>query len=111
MFDCIAPTRYGRTGTAFTRTGKIVIRNSPYIMDFTPLDEKCDCFVCRNYTRAYIRHLFNSHEIMGLRLVSYHNLYFYMWLMESIREAIKENRFAEFHKEFLGKYNTDNNKG
>jgi queuine tRNA-ribosyltransferase len=107
MFDCIVPTRYGRTGTAFTLRGKIAIRNSPYIKDFSPLDGDCNCFVCKNYTRAYIRHLFNSHEIMGLRLVSYHNLYFYLRLMERIREAIKEDKFNEFRKEFLAKYDEE----
>jgi queuine tRNA-ribosyltransferase len=105
MFDCIVPTRYGRTGTAFTRGGKVVIRNSPYIEDFKPLDETCDCYACRNFSRAYIRHLFNTYEILGLQLVSYHNVYFYLRMMEEIREAIRGDRFVEYKREFLSLYN------
>ncbi|MFH0738491.1 MAG: tRNA guanosine(34) transglycosylase Tgt [Candidatus Omnitrophota bacterium] len=104
MFDCIVPTRYGRTGAAFTSVGKIVIRNSPYIEDFTPLDPGCSCYACRNFSRAYIRHLFNTSEILGLMLVSFHNIYFYLELMRKIREAISKGRFAEFKKEFLDNY-------
>lgn len=103
MFDCVIPTRYGRNGTAFTSQGKLVIRNSPYINDFTPLDKECSCYTCKNFSRAYIRHLFNTDEILGLILVSYHNLYFYLELMKKIRLAIKKNRFIEFKKEFLSK--------
>ncbi|MEW5758555.1 MAG: tRNA guanosine(34) transglycosylase Tgt [Candidatus Omnitrophota bacterium] len=104
MFDCVIPTRYGRNGTAFTSEGKLVIRNSPYINDFMPLDKECSCSTCRNFSRAYIRHLFNTNEILGLILVSYHNLYFYLNLMKNIRLAIKKNKFVEFKKEFLNKY-------
>lgn len=104
MFDCVVPTRNGRNGTAFTHEGKLVIRNAPYAKDFKALDPQCDCHVCKNYTRAYIRHLFNADEILGLRLVSYHNLYFYNSLMNKIRQAIIENRFTEFKKEFLRSY-------
>ncbi|MFA5059847.1 MAG: tRNA guanosine(34) transglycosylase Tgt [Candidatus Omnitrophota bacterium] len=101
MFDTCIPTRYGRNGTAFTSKGKLVARNAPYIFDQRPLDEKCNCTTCRNYTRSYIRHLVNSGEILGLYLLTYHNVYFYLNLMRQIRQAIKENRFAEFQKEFL----------
>ncbi|MDD2703644.1 MAG: tRNA guanosine(34) transglycosylase Tgt [Candidatus Omnitrophica bacterium] len=107
MFDCIVPTRYGRTGTAFTSGGKVVIRNSPYIEDFRPLDETCDCYACRNFSRAYIRHLFNTYEILGLQLVSYHNVYFYLRMMEQIREAIRHDRFVEFKREFLSSYSAE----
>ncbi|MDD2752279.1 MAG: tRNA guanosine(34) transglycosylase Tgt [Candidatus Omnitrophica bacterium] len=104
MFDCVIPTRYGRNGTAFTSEGKIVIRNSPYIEDFNPLDKRCDCYVCKSFSRSYIRHLFNAEETLGLMLLSYHNLYFFLKLMRDIRQAIKENQFNEFKKEFLDNY-------
>lgn len=104
MFDCVIPTRYGRNGTAFTSEGKLTIRNSPYIEDFRPLDEQCSCYTCKNFSRAYLRHLFNTDEILGLRLVSLHNVHFYLELMRKIREAIRQDRFAEFKKEFLRNY-------
>ncbi|MFH1442288.1 MAG: tRNA guanosine(34) transglycosylase Tgt [Candidatus Omnitrophota bacterium] len=104
MFDCVVPTRYGRNGTAFTSKGKMVIRNSPFIEDFKPLDENCGCYTCKNFSRAFLRHLFNTDEMLGLRLVSLHNMNFYLELMRKIREAIKEKRFVEFKKEFLGSY-------
>ncbi|MDD5166447.1 MAG: tRNA guanosine(34) transglycosylase Tgt, partial [Candidatus Omnitrophica bacterium] len=103
MFDCVVPTRYGRNGSAFTSKGKLTIRNSPYIEDFKPLDDECGCYTCRNFSRAYLRHLFNTEEILGLRLVSLHNIHFYLELMRKIRESISQNRFAEFKKEFLEK--------
>ncbi len=105
MFDCVVPTRYGRNGTAFTSEGKLVIRNAPYIEDFSPLDAQCGCYTCRNFSRAYLRHLFNAYEILGMRLVSLHNVYFFLDLMRNIRKAIAENRFIEFKKEFLERYN------
>lgn len=101
MFDCVIPTRYGRNGTAFTSEGKLTIRNAPYADDFGPLDSQCDCQTCKNFSRAYLRHLFNSEEILGLRLVSLHNIYFYLKLMEKLRQAIAENQFMEFKKDFL----------
>jgi queuine tRNA-ribosyltransferase len=101
MFDCSIPTRYGRHGTAFTTKGRIVITNSEFIKDFRPLDEECSCPVCKTYTRAYIRHLLNLKEITGVRLMSYHNLYFYIKLMEKIRAAIEANEYYEFQKRFL----------
>ena len=104
MFDCVVPTRYGRNGTAFTSEGKLTIRNAPYIEDLQPLDAKCPCYTCRNFSRAYLRHLFNSEEILGLRLVSLHNVYFYLELMHKIREAIAKDKFTEFKKEFLKNY-------
>jgi queuine tRNA-ribosyltransferase len=105
MFDCVIPTRFGRNGTAFTHRGKLVIRNAPYIADYEPLDCDCSCYTCQNFSRAYLRHLFNCNEILGLRLVSLHNIYFYLDLMRNIREAIQEDRFAQFKKEFLFRYN------
>lgn len=105
MFDCVVPTRYGRNGTAFTSLGKLTIRNAPFIEDFTGLDPACSCYTCKNFSRAYLRHLFNTDEILGLRLVSLHNIHFYLELMRKIQEAIAQDRFVEFKKEFLSKYN------
>jgi len=105
MFDCVVPTRYGRNGTAFTSVGKMTIRNSPYIEDFAALDQHCECYTCRNFSRAYLRHLFNTDEMLGPRLVSLHNVYFYVELMRKIREAILQNQFEEFKARFLKIYN------
>ncbi len=104
MFDTCVPTRYGRHGSAFTSTGKLTIRNSEYTKDFNPLDGACGCHVCQQYTRAYLRHLLNLNEITGVRLLSYHNLYFYIKLMERVRQAIAAGTYAQFQKEFLLKY-------
>lgn len=104
MFDCVMPTRNGRNGTAFTRSGKLLLRNAKYTRDFAPIDEACRCYTCKNYTRSYIRHLFNTEEMLGLRLVSLHNIYFYAMLMKEIRGAISENRLAEYKKGFIGVY-------
>jgi queuine tRNA-ribosyltransferase len=104
MFDCVTPTRYGRNGSAFTSEGKLIIRNSPYSEDFRPLDSECSCYACRNFSRAYLRHLFNTDEILGLRLVSLHNIHFYLGLMKGIRKAIQEDKFREFKREFLARY-------
>jgi len=106
MFDCVAPTRYGRNGTAFTRLGKVTVRNARFSQDFRPLDEQCQCYTCRTFTRAYLRHLFNTGEMLGLRLVSLHNIYFYLEMMRQIRQAIRENRFASFEQTFLQNYNS-----
>ncbi len=100
MFDCVVPTRNGRNGQAFTWEGELQLRNAPFKNDFRPIDGKCDCYTCRNHTRSYIRHLFNTDELLGLRLVSLHNIYFYVKLITSAREAIRENRFKKFRKEF-----------
>jgi len=105
MFDCVIPTRYGRNGTAFTSTGKIIIRNSPFTEDFRPLDANCGCYTCKNFSRAYLRHLFNAKEMLGLILLSLHNVYFFLDLMRKIRAAIKEDRFKEFKQLFLHNYN------
>lgn len=107
MFDCVVPTRYGRNGTAFTSEGKLVVRNSPYIEDFSPLDKDCNCYTCKNFSRSYLRHLFNTYEILGLNLVSYHNTYFYLSLMRKVREAIAQDNFTEFKREFLNRYKSE----
>lgn len=104
MFDTCIPTRYGRHGSAFTSQGRIVVRNAVYTKDFRPIDDMCACRVCRKYTRSYIRHLLNSNEILGLKLVTFHNVYFYVNLMKQIREAIALDRYLEFQKEFLTRY-------
>ncbi|MDD5429023.1 MAG: tRNA guanosine(34) transglycosylase Tgt [Candidatus Omnitrophica bacterium] len=106
MFDCVVPTRNGRNGQAFTWDGDIQLRNADRKEDFRPIDETCECFACRNHTRGYIRHLFNTEELLGLRLVSLHNLHFYVKLIRLSREAIRQDRFDAFKKEFLKKYNT-----
>ena len=107
MFDCSIPTRYGRHGSVFTKKGKIVVLNAQYTKDFSPLDPDCDCHVCKHYTRAYLRHLCNLREITGVRLLSYHNLYFYIKLMEKIRSAIENNQYAAFQKQFLTDYGSE----
>ena len=107
MFDCSIPTRYGRHGSAFTNNGKLNISNSAFTKDLRPLDESCDCGVCKNYTRCYIRHLLNMNEITGARLMSYHNLHFYIKLMQRIRIAIENDNYGQFQKEFLTNYNSE----
>lgn len=104
LFDCVVPTRNGRNGQAFTWSGELQLRNAPFKEDFAPVDKKCACYTCRNHTRAYIRHLFNTDEILGLRLVSLHNIYFYVKLIETSRKAIKEDRFKKFVKDFKVRY-------
>lgn len=100
MFDCVFPTRVARNGTAMTSRGRVVIRNAAYAEDFRPIDEHCDCYACRNFSRAYIRHLFKAEELFGLRLISIHNLYFLLDFTRRIREAIATGTFQEFRKEF-----------
>ncbi|MCM8819831.1 MAG: tRNA guanosine(34) transglycosylase Tgt [Candidatus Omnitrophica bacterium] len=109
LFDCVIPTRLGRTGTAFTDEGEIVIRNSPYIKDEKPIDPNCKCYVCKNFSRAYIRHLINVGEMLGVILLSYHNVYWYKKFIDKIRNAILEDRFLEFKKYFLSTYQENKN--
>ncbi|RKD34660.1 tRNA guanosine(34) transglycosylase Tgt [Thermohalobacter berrensis] len=104
MFDCVLPTRIARNGTVLTSHGRLVVRNAEYARDFSPLDPECDCYACKNYTRAYIRHLFKANEILAARLATIHNLYFLLKLMENIRKAIKEDRLLEYREEFYKKY-------
>jgi len=106
MFDCVVPTRNGRNGQAFTWNGELQLRNSEYKEDFSSIDKDCGCMACRKYTRAYIRHLFNAEEILGLRLVSLHNIHFYVKLIQKSRQAIKDDCFESFRLEFAGKYIT-----
>ena len=104
MCDCVLPTRIARNGTAMTSHGKVVVRNATYAEDFTPLDPECDCYTCRNYTRAYIRHLLKCNEILGVRLLSIHNIKFLTNLMERVRMEIENDNLANFVNEFYKKY-------
>ena len=104
MFDCVMPTRNARKGTVFTAKGKLTIKAARFKEDFTPIDEDCDCYTCRNFSRAYVRHLFNVNEFLGMKLASIHSLHFYLDLMKQTREAIFENRFEEFRKEMTEKF-------
>ena len=104
MFDCVLPTRVARNGMAMTSHGRVNIKNAKYAEDFSPLDPECDCYCCRTYSRAYLRHLFRSDEILSSMLLSEHNLHFLVRLAENIRQAIDEDRFSEFKTEFFLKY-------
>jgi len=105
MFDCVFPTRNARNGNVLTRTGSFALKKAKNRLDFMPIDEECGCKVCRTYSRAYLRHLFKTGEILCSILASFHNLYFINELVANARKAIKENRFLEFKKNFLAKYN------
>jgi queuine tRNA-ribosyltransferase len=102
MFDCVIPTRNARNGTLFTSKGKVTIKNARYIKDENPLDPNCNCYTCKNFSLAYLRHLFVSKEILSLRLNTIHNIHYYMNLMKEIRDAIKENKMSELVKKFCG---------
>lgn len=104
MFDCVLPTRIARNGTAMTREGDICIRNAPYKEDFSPVEKGCDCYCCKNYSRAYIRHLINTDEIFGGRLLSIHNIRFLIRLVEQIKEAIYNDSLLDFRDEFIKNY-------
>lgn len=104
IFDCVLPTRIARHGNAFTRHGKINLKNAKYKEDFTKVDETCDCYACKNYTKAYIRHLITVDETFGQRLLSIHNIRFLIKLVEEIRIAIKEDKFKEYKEDFINKY-------
>jgi len=101
MFDCVMPTRNGRNAMVFTRHGRMNLRNAKFANDFTPIDGECACYACRTFTRAYIRHLTKSREILALQLASIHNLAFYLWLVRTAREAILHNRFTSWKAEML----------
>jgi len=111
MFDCVLPTRIGRNGTVFTSKGRIIVRDAKYAEDFSPIDDECDCYVCRNFTRAYIRHLFKAGEMLGMRLATWHNLRFLLRLMENVREAIRNDSLADFRNEFFRKFGYDTGTG
>lgn len=104
MCDCVLPTRMARNGTAMTSHGRVIIKNKQYELDFTSLDSECQCYTCKNYTRAYLRHLIKCGEILGARLMTIHNLYFLVNLMEQVREAIKQDSLLEFREQFYKKY-------
>ncbi|MDA9816961.1 tRNA guanosine(34) transglycosylase Tgt, partial [Alphaproteobacteria bacterium] len=104
MFDCVLPTRSGRTGQAFTSKGQVNIKNSRHNLDIRPLDNSCSCYTCKNYTRAYLHHLFKAQEILGLMLLSWHNIHFYLDLMKNIRESIKNKNFQTYEHYFLENY-------
>lgn len=103
MFDCVMPTRNARNGTMFTSTGKVIIKNARYRDDKKPLDPDCNCYTCRNYSRAYLRHLFQCREILSYHLNTIHNLHYYVNLMSGIRKAIENDSFAAFRNDFYGK--------
>ncbi len=105
MFDCVLPTRNGRNGGVLTSFGKMNLKNSVFARDFTPIDPSCGCYTCRNFTRAYIRHLYTAGEILASRLCSWHNLYFLVNLMKDARQAIIEGRYPRFRQDFFSKYN------
>ena len=109
MFDCVLPTRSGRTGQAFTSKGQVNIKNSKHILDKMPLDLDCNCHTCQNFSRAYLHHLFRAKEILGLMLITWHNIHFYLNLMKKIRKAIEKKEFENFEKTFLNKYNLGDN--
>ena len=108
MFDCVLPTRNARNGSYFTKRGPLSIKQEKWIHDFGPVDPECDCKVCRTYSRSYLRHLFKESEILSSILASYHNLYFLNNMLKEIRQAINENRFEQYRKEFLEKYSQGN---
>ncbi|MDN5315944.1 MAG: queuine tRNA-ribosyltransferase [Thermoanaerobacterium sp.] len=104
MFDCVLPTRMARNGTVLTSSGRLIVRDAPHAEEFIPLDSECDCYACKNFSRAYIRHLFKANEILAARLATIHNLRFLTKLMEDIREAIKQDKLLEFKSQFYKKY-------
>ena len=109
LFDCVLPTRLARHGHAFTRHGKINLKNAKYKRDFTPISTECDCYACKHYTKAYIKHLINAEETFGARLLSIHNIRFLIHLTEEIREAIKNDTLLEYREEFLKNYSGEEN--
>ena len=104
MFDCVQATRIARHGAFWTRRGRLSIKNQQYIKDTTPLEEGCNCYACRHFTKAYIRHLFKANEMLAYRLISIHNIYFLNNLMEELREAIRQDRYVEFRQHFFDEY-------
>jgi queuine tRNA-ribosyltransferase len=109
MFDCVLPTRIARNGTVMTSSGRLVIRNAKYTDDFGPLDPECSCYTCKNYSRAYIRHLIKADETFGIRLTTIHNLHFLLELMRLARQAIQEDRLLDFRDHFFEKYGLNEN--
>ena len=110
IFDCVLPTRIARHGQAFTKYGKINLNNAKFIEDFTPIDETCDCYTCKNYTKSYIRHLISTKETLGGSLLSIHNIRFLIRLTEELRQAIKDDNFLNYKEEFINNYTSKKNK-
>ena len=108
MFDCVLPTRNARNGSYFTKDGNLSIKQERFIHDFSPIDRECNCKVCNNYSRSYLRHLFKEQEILSCMLASYHNLYFLNNMMKEIRQAINEDRFAQYRVDFLKRFRAGN---
>ena len=106
MFDCVLPTRLARNGTAFTSTGTLNLKNAEYAKDRRPIEEDCVCSSCREFSRGYVRHLIKAEEILGLRLITLHNLHFYLDLMRQARDKIDKGAFDEFRREFVSNYET-----
>jgi queuine tRNA-ribosyltransferase len=106
MFDCVLPTRLARNGTAFTSTGTLNLKNAEFAMDKKTIEQNCACYACREFSRGYIRHLIKAEEILGLRLITLHNLHFYLDLMRQARERIDNGSFDEFRKRFVSNYRT-----
>ena len=106
MFDCVLPTRLARNGTAFTASGTLNLKNAEFTMDKGPIEENCSCPACAEFTRGYIRHLVKAEEILGLRLITLHNLHFYLDLMHKAREAIESGCFEKFRKDFVANYHS-----
>ncbi|MBO4408330.1 MAG: tRNA guanosine(34) transglycosylase Tgt [Clostridiales bacterium] len=104
MFDCVLPTRMGRHGTVLTSKGRLIIRDKKYADDFSPIDPECDCYACKNFTRAYVRHLLKAKEMFGLRLCTWHNIHFLLKLMEKVREAIADDRLGDFRDSFMNDF-------
>src|SRR5215469_228795 len=104
MFDCVLPTRVARNGTVFTRKGTFILKNAENKMDFRPLEEGCECFACRHFTRAYLRHLYNVQEILAIRMLSVHNSYLFLKVMADVRAAIAKGAFSDFYREFIAGY-------
>jgi queuine tRNA-ribosyltransferase len=112
MFDCVLPTRIARNGTVMTSSGRVVIRNAKHLRDYGPLDSNCNCYTCKNYSRAYIRHLLKAEETFGIRLTTIHNLHFLLQLMREIRQAIREDRLGDYREQFFAQYGlNENNRG
>jgi len=104
MMDCVLPTRIARNGTAFTKKGKLVVKNAKYKDDFRPIEDDCDCYACKHFTRAYIRHLINADEMLGAQLLSIHNLHSLVKLSQDCRQAIIDGNFKEFKENYLANY-------
>ncbi len=107
MFDCVNPTRYGRNGTAFTSDGLVVVRNGRYQKDPKPIQEDCDCYTCRNFSRAYLRHLVNCHEILGAELITLHNVHYFVNLVKAMRAKIREGKFLQFKRNFQNRFDPE----